>query len=327
MPPENLTMLIDGSYALHRVLKVGGDSNPFAHMSSSDGVMTGGVFAYLLSLSKSLATFNVKSVVNVWDSGVYSARRLAVYKGYKSSRTASRKTKEGREYFSNFDLQKTMVEEFLKTLGIPSVTIKAKEADDVIGYLAKHIAGPILILSDDKDYWHLIDKHVCVYRPVKDKYLDFWNFAIESKGFRAPWRYLLYCSIIGDTGDDVPGIPKIGGTTAEKVANSVSQPTRNAIASACNLLCESDTRSAKRYRTIAENYATIERNFKLLNIGLEQFDAREVLSLKEQMNTYHPPVDLKLMAALKKYDMQSIAGKVNFWIMPFRRLGKPAFSG
>jgi hypothetical protein len=323
MAPVDLTVLIDGSYALHRVMKVGGESNPFSHMKSSDGVPTGGCFAYLLGLSRSLSLFNVRSVVNVWDSGIYSARRLKLYEGYKCSRANTKTTVEGMEYFGNFDAQKKMVDEFLLALGIPSVLIKCKEADDVIGFLCKIIAGPVMILSDDKDYWHLITDQVCVYRPVKEQYLDMLTFREVSKGFAQPWRYLLYCAIIGDAGDDIPGVPGIGGTTASKVACAVASPNRTEVARVCQSLIASDSRSAQRFRTIAQNFDVIGRNYRLLDIRLEEFNDADEGSLRRQMDSYHPPNDINLMRLLKQYDMQSIAGKMTSWIAPFRRLAKP----
>jgi DNA polymerase-1 len=147
----------------------------------------------------------------VFDAG--SSDRHVVYPAYKATRE-----KMPDELRASLPRVRQLVEAFR----IPVLELDGYEADDVIGTLAAKAVEQGLeavIVSGDKDFYQLIRPHVCLLNPgrggpaaMEEEWVDVRN-AHERLGV-PPERVVDYLGLIGDSSDNVPGVPGIGPKTA-----------------------------------------------------------------------------------------------------------------
>ncbi|HKJ22366.1 MAG TPA: DNA polymerase I, partial [Gammaproteobacteria bacterium] len=117
------------------------------------------------------------------------------------------------------DLQ-TQVEPLLATvraMGLPLLVVEGVEADDVIGTLATQASAhglAVLISTGDKDMAQLVDDHVTLVNTMTNTQLD--PRGVMAK-FGIPAEQIVdYLALVGDTSDNIPGIPGVGPKTAVK---------------------------------------------------------------------------------------------------------------
>ena len=150
----------------------------------------------------------------VFDAG--TSQRHEVFPDYKATRE-----KMPTELESSIP----RVREIIEAFRIPVLELEGYEADDVIGTLAYKAAEQELetvIVSGDKDFYQLVRDGVCLLNPgrggpaaVEEEWVDVGN-ADERLGV-PPERVTDYLGLIGDTSDNIPGVPGIGPKTAIKL--------------------------------------------------------------------------------------------------------------
>lgn len=135
--------------------------------------------------------------------------RKGIYPEYKSTR---------QEIPQDLALQLPIVMEWIEKMGLASVKISGYEADDVIASLSKIASKKgydVEILSHDKDLYQLIDENVYLFDPIKKVPIKeeqcFLKYGVYPK------QFVDYQSLVGDSVDNVPGIPLIGPKTAQKL--------------------------------------------------------------------------------------------------------------
>ena len=109
------------------------------------------------------------------------------------------------------------IHSLVDAMGIPRLVVSGVEADDVIGTLAREATalGVRTIMStSDKDMAQLVDEHVTMVNTMDGGTLDVAG--VEEKFGVPPQRIIDYLALIGDTSDNVPGVPKVGPKTAAK---------------------------------------------------------------------------------------------------------------
>ena len=107
--------------------------------------------------------------------------------------------------------------EIIKAQGWPLIVERSVEADDVIGTLAKlaEAAGLDCVVSTgDKDLAQLVTDHITLKNTMSNETLDIAG--VQAKFGVLPSQILDYLTLIGDTVDNVPGVPKVGPKTAVK---------------------------------------------------------------------------------------------------------------
>ena len=105
----------------------------------------------------------------------------------------------------------------VRALGIPLLQVSDVEADDVIGTLATSASEQdlqVLMSTNDKDMAQLVGPRVSMINSMNDTLLD--ADGVEAKFGVRPERIVDYLTLIGDTVDNVPGVPKVGPKTAVK---------------------------------------------------------------------------------------------------------------
>jgi DNA polymerase I len=95
------------------------------------------------------------------------------------------------------------------------------EADDIIGTLAKDAAAQgteVFIVTADKDMLQLVDEHIKIYDPIKDRVLD--DAYVREKFGAGPERVTEFMALTGDAADNIPGIKGVGEKTAKELLSS-----------------------------------------------------------------------------------------------------------
>jgi DNA polymerase-1 len=200
--------LIDGYALIYRAF--------FALVSrplmSSKGENTSAAWGVTKFLIKVIEKHDPDYLGIVFDAG--SSDRHLIYPEYKATRE-----KMPDELRASLPRVREIVEAFR----IPVLELEGYEADDVIGTLASRaVDGGLeaVIVSGDKDFYQLLREHVCLLNPgraggpaaVDEEWVDTRN-AHERLGV-APAHVVDYLGLIGDSSDNVPGVPGIGPKTA-----------------------------------------------------------------------------------------------------------------
>lgn len=102
-------------------------------------------------------------------------------------------------------------------MGIPLLMIDGVEADDVIATLSRQAANSgikTIVSTGDKDLAQMVNDRIHLINTMNDLYLD--PAGVEKKFGVPPDRIIDYLTLVGDTADNIPGVPKVGPKTAVK---------------------------------------------------------------------------------------------------------------
>lgn len=169
------------------------------------------VFGFFRSLFQLWELYKPQAFVAVFDSRVPTFRH-EFFPDYKATR---QKTPE------DLHEQVPMVEEGLRLLGVPIMSLDRYEADDIIATLAERCRAEgrsCYIVSADKDLLQLVGGPVRAVRPDRDQgFVQLGPAEVESEWGVPPDRILDYLSLTGDASDNVPGVPGVGDKTALKL--------------------------------------------------------------------------------------------------------------
>ena len=179
----------------------------------------GGLTGFLRSLGYIIKLVRPTRVIVVFDGQGSSTNKRYIYPDYKANRGLNRVTN-----WDSFESQKDESEAitsqivrliyYLKTLPVDLISIDKIEADDVIGYITGKLDGEITIMSSDKDYLQLVSDKITVYSPTKKKFYD-RDLVLNEFGV-TPKNFLTQKILLGDSGDNVPGVKGLGSKTMLK---------------------------------------------------------------------------------------------------------------
>ncbi|MBC7543266.1 MAG: DNA polymerase I, partial [Candidatus Sericytochromatia bacterium] len=118
--------------------------------------------------------------------------------------------------------QLPLIREVVERFGIPIYTLAGFEADDVIGSIAKRAARngqTVYILTGDQDTMQLVEEHIRVLTPQSgvDGLVEYGPDTVLERYGVTPEQFIDYKALIGDTSDNIPGVPGIGPKTAVKL--------------------------------------------------------------------------------------------------------------
>ena len=214
--PNDSVLLIDGMNLFIRVFSAIPTTN-------EDGVHVGGIVGFLRSLAYNINMIRPTRTIIVFDGKGGSNRRRKIFPEYKMGRKMSYRLNRAHDFLTREEEQQMMIRqlnrvvEYLECLPVSIMNMEQTEADDVIGYLSKHIYrnSKTTIVSTDKDFLQLVDKNTNVYSPTKKKMYDeekvFEEYGIHPKNF------LLFRMFDGDKSDGIPGVNGIGKKTLIKL--------------------------------------------------------------------------------------------------------------
>ena len=209
MPTETRPklMLIDGHSIAYRAFF----ALPVENFSTQTGQHTNGVFGFTSMLINVLRDEAPTHLGVAFDVSRQTFRS-EIYTEYKANRS-----KTPDEFKGQLDL----VKEVLKALNIAYVEKPGFEADDVIGTLATQAEAQgfdVLICTGDRDAFQLVSDRVTVLYPRKgvSDLARMTPELVEQKYFATPKRYPDLAALVGETSDNLPGVPGVGPKTAAK---------------------------------------------------------------------------------------------------------------
>ncbi len=194
-------ILVDGSSYLYRAF------HALPPLATRDGQPTGAILGVLNMLYRLLDEYDPDSMAVVFDAPGKTFRD-ELFAEYKANRPPMP------------DDLKAQIEPLLsavESLGLPLLRIKGVEADDVIGTLANRAAKAgqdVVISTSDKDMAQLVDDHVTLVNTMSETRLD--PQGVVDKFGVPPHLIIDYLALVGDTSDNIPGVPSVGPKTAVK---------------------------------------------------------------------------------------------------------------
>jgi DNA polymerase-1 len=206
-PTRPKLLLIDGHSIAYRAFF----ALPVENFSTRTGQHTNGVFGFTSMLINVLRDEAPTHLAVAFDVSRQTFRS-EIYAEYKANRS-----KTPDEFKGQLDL----VKEVLNALNISFVEKPGYEADDVIGTLATQAEAAgfdVLICTGDRDAFQLVTENVTVLYPRKgvSDLARMTPAAVEAKYFATPGRYPELAALVGESSDNLPGVPGVGPKTAAK---------------------------------------------------------------------------------------------------------------
>ncbi len=226
----------------------------------------GGLTGYLKSLGYAINLIRPTRVILVFDGQGGSTNKRYLYPEYKANR--------GYRRVTNWDLFESQEQEaesitnqilrlidYLKCLPVDLLSIDKIEADDVIGCLASKLQGEITIVSSDRDYLQLVNDKITVYSPIKKKFYQSKQI-LEEYGV-TPQNFLNQKILLGDSGDNVPGVKGVGIKTVTKLFPELADEEAATLE---ELINKAHNGKGKAYTSIAEFAYQLRINEKLMDL-------------------------------------------------------------
>jgi DNA polymerase-1 len=203
-------LIIDGHNLLFRMF-YGIPSS----IRNSKGREIKGVLGFLGGLNKLMNQFEPDNIVVVFDTETSTQARLKEDSEYKQNRMDYSDLSEDENPFT----QLTYIYQALDHLGIIYHEAREYEADDYIASLCEIMENEyeIVIVSTDKDFLQLVTDRIIVYNPTSDLY--YTPEKVYEKFLITPEQMIDYKILVGDSSDNIKGVPKIGPKTAVKILN------------------------------------------------------------------------------------------------------------
>lgn len=238
----NKVVIIDGSYMMHRNLKI----PDLWNLRNKSGDRSGGVFGFLRSLNYAVKNNEYYPII-CWDSGL-SKRRLDIYPDYKNNLEKSKTyqiqdmadeyLKTGRvsstvldedlmlikqkademmknrevfgvthdpdDYIVQYRRQRDLAISICNSIGIPSIKIRGWEGDDLI-VLVSRMSLKSVIVTDDRDMIQLLSPVTDIDRVVQKEYLTYDSY-LKDNNLLSIREVVIHKAIVGDGSDAIPSV-------------------------------------------------------------------------------------------------------------------------
>ncbi|MDG4782710.1 DNA polymerase I [Micromonospora sp. WMMD961] len=239
-------LLVDGHSMAYRAFF----ALPVENFSTTTGQPTNAVYGFTSMLINVLRDEQPTHIVVAFDVSRRSFR-TEQYAEYKAGRS---------ETPNDFKGQVSLVKEVLAALQIPVVEKEGFEADDVIATLAcqaRDQGMSVLISSGDRDAFQLVDDQITVLYPRKgvSDLARMDPAAIEAKYGVGPQQYRDLAALVGETSDNLPGIPGVGPKTAAKWITTYGGVE--------GVIARADEIKGKAGDSLRERLADVIRNYEI----------------------------------------------------------------
>jgi DNA polymerase-1 len=200
----NCLLIVDGHAYAYRAFYA------IRSLNSPTGQPTNAIYGFIKMLAKMRATVKPTHTIVVWDGGL-SAERQAALPGYKAQRP---------EMPADLGAQLDEIGRYLAAANLTGFCGAGIEADDYIACLARaarRADWEVVIASADKDFMQLVASGVGLLNP-NDKSEAIWNAAqVRAKTGVEPEQIVDWLSLVGDSVDNIPGVPGVGPKTATEL--------------------------------------------------------------------------------------------------------------
>ena len=278
--PQHTLILIDGSSFLFRAFYV----PQLKRMTTTSGQPTGAVFGTINMIKSLQSEYPQAQLVAIFDAKGKNFRH-EIYEEYKANRPPMP---------DELRSQVEYVHQAIAALGIPLVIEPEVEADDVIGTYAKQAeqqGAKVLIASSDKDLAQVVTANVHMVDTMKKIVLDEAG-VVEKFGVR-PEQIIDYLTLMGDSSDNVPGVPKVGPKTAVKWIKEYG--------SLDDIIANAEKIGGKVGENLREFIPQIPRSKDLVTIRCELPLSKNVAELKQSEPDDTTLVDLYKTLQFKKW--------------------------
>ena len=193
--------LVDGSSFLFRAY------HAVPPLTNSKGEPTNAIYGVSNMLRKLLSEYKTDYVTVVFDAAGKTFRN-ELYADYKAHRPTMP---------DDLRVQIAPLHQLIRAMGLPLIMESGVEADDVLGVLAQHAAQQgfhVVISTGDKDMAQLVTDQISLEDTMKNVRMDIQG-VIDKFGVK-PEQIIDYLALMGDSSDNIPGVPKVGPKTAAK---------------------------------------------------------------------------------------------------------------
>jgi len=194
-------ILVDGSSYLYRAF------HALPALVNANGFPTGAIYGMINMLKRLIADYHPEYMAVIFDTKGKTFRD-DLYPEYKATR---------KEMPNDLVQQIEPIHEIIRAMGLPLIALAGVEADDVIGTLTaratnEHINS--IVSTGDKDLAQLVNEHITLINTMTNTLLD--PDGVTEKFGVPPERIVDYLTLVGDTSDNIPGVPQVGQKTAAK---------------------------------------------------------------------------------------------------------------
>jgi DNA polymerase-1 len=269
-------VLVDGSSYLYRAFFA------LPPLTNSQGEPTGALLGVVNMLHKLVKEEQPDLIAVVFDAPGKTFRD-DLFEQYKAHRPPMP---------DDLRAQTQPLLELVQAMGLPMLRVSGVEADDVIGTLALQAAAQnidVLISTGDKDMAQLVIPHISLVNTMTGSRLD--RDGVKAKFEVYPEQIIDYLSLVGDSSDNIPGVPKVGAKTAAKWLNQY-QTLDNLLAHAADISGKvgESLRASIETLELSRKLATIDCNVKLevsadaLKVEAPHIDALRALYKRFEFN-------------------------------------------
>jgi DNA polymerase I len=198
--PKRL-ILVDGSSFLFRAY------HAVPPLSNAKGEPTNAIYGVANMLRKLIADYHSDYLTVVFDAPGNTFRK-ELYPEYKAHRPPMP---------DDLRVQIEPLHNLIRAMGLPLIIESGVEADDVLGVLAMQAVQhgyDVIISTGDKDMAQLVNEHIILENTMSNSRLDIQG--VQDKFGVRPDQIIDYLALMGDTVDNIPGVPKVGPKTAAK---------------------------------------------------------------------------------------------------------------
>jgi DNA polymerase I len=242
----NRLLIVDGHAYAYRAFYA------IRELRSPSGQPTNAIYGFVKMLGKMRATIKPTHLIVVWDGGL-SAHRMAALPEYKAQRP---------EMPDDLRPQLDEIAGYLKAARILSFCRDGVEADDYIACLSRHASDAgmaVVIASSDKDFMQLVSPQVGLLNP-NDKSETIWtDQQVRAKTGVEPAQIVDWLALMGDSVDNIPGVPGVGPKTATGILKQFG--------SVAGLLGRLDeVKQEKLQASLRASVAVLQRNLNLVRL-------------------------------------------------------------
>ncbi len=295
--PQNhkLLVLVDGTSFLYRAY------HALPPLSNSKGEPTGAIYGVANMLRKLLQSYDTPYFAVVFDAPGKTFRE-SLFEAYKAHRPPMPE---------ELTVQMKPLQELVEALGIPLIVEEGVEADDVIATVAKQAEAldfHVVVATSDKDLAQLVNEQLILDNTMSETRLD--AAGVREKFGVPPEKIVDYLALVGDSSDNIPGVPGVGPKTAVKWLNQYG----------CldEIVAHADEIKGKvgeRLRAHLDGLALARQ--------LATVHSDVMLAIKLQDLKMRPPDKVKLTALLKRFEFASWLRQLD---VPTTRDGRTAGS-
>jgi len=281
--PENPLILVDGSSYLYRAY------HAFPPLTNSAGEPTGAMYGVLNMLRSLIMQYQPSHAAVVFDAKGKTFRD-ELFEHYKSHRPPMP---------DDLRAQIEPLHKMVKAMGLPLMAVSGVEADDVIGTLAREaekLGRPVLISTGDKDMAQLVTPGITLINTMTNTILG--PEEVVAKYGVPPELIIDFLALMGDSSDNIPGVPGVGEKTAQALLQGLGGLD--------TLYSEQDKIAGLTFRGAKTMAAKLEQNKEVAYLSYQLATIKTDVELEltcDQLEVQQPAAE-ELLGLFKQYEFK-----------------------